>query len=278
MQFKGYYINLGNCIERNNKMKQQLLELGIAEQYQRFEAISGQGRPEHAQTKLTPGHLGCWLSHQKLWAEAEKTNSNLHIMEDDAIIGNLLPTTLKSIELEDASWDLLFTDVYFHPSPSPEQFERLRRLKQDFYNNRKITLVDLKNLSFTGTSSYLVNHRSARKLIDLIDGKWNSNLTIDVYLQKLVAQGKIRAYVTIPFLSTIGPENIVTTTGSQGPALLALNAFRESWYYNSVPQDIYARIKPCKCDTRTEPMLGIYLELLRNVLGTITNDINSENS
>ena len=278
MQFKGYYINLGNCIERNNKMKQQLLESGIAEQYQRFEAISGQGRPEHAQTKLTPGHLGCWLSHQELWAEAEKTNSHLHIMEDDAIIGNLLSTTLKSIELEDTSWDLLFTDAYFHPSPSPEQFERLRRLKQDFYNNRKIALVDLKNISFTGTSSYLINHRSARKLIDLINGKWNSNLTIDVYLQKLVSQGRIKAYVTIPFLSAIGPENIASTTGSQGPALPALNAFRESWYYDSAPQEIYARIKPCKCDTGTEPMLGIYLELLRNVLGTIASNTNFESS
>ena len=136
----------------------------------------------------------------------------------------------------------------------------------------------MKNLSFTGTSSYLINHRSARKLIDLINGKWNSNLTIDVYLQKLVSQGRIKAYVTIPFLSAIGPENIASTTGSQGPALPALNAFRESWYYDSAPQEIYARIKPCKCDTGTEPMLGIYLELLRNVLGTIASNTNFESS
>lgn len=107
MQFKGYYINLGNCIERNNKMRQQLLESGVAEQYQRFEAISGQGRLEQSQTKLTPGHLGCWLSHQELWAQAEKTKSHLHIMEDDAIIGNLLLTTLKSIELEDTNWEFI---------------------------------------------------------------------------------------------------------------------------------------------------------------------------
>jgi hypothetical protein len=269
MQFQGYYINLSSSIDRDAEMQRQLNALGMSGQYQRFEAVSGAESPQLLQTSLPPGHLGCWLSHQAVWARGKAANRHVHVLEDDAVLAPFLVTALKGIELDEDSWDLLFTDVYFHPPPTPEQFVRLRQWRRAFADSRKITLADLRYLPFTGTTSYLVNRRSIDKLMALVDGQWKQNKTLDVHLQGLVREGRLRALVTIPFLSGLGSCNVDSTTGSQGPALEALNAFREALYYQADLDEIYARISPCDCSGNTEPFLGIYLELLRNVLGNL---------
>jgi len=269
VKFEGLYINLPTSTDRDARMREQLAALGIAQSYRRFEAIRGAKAAQRGQTTLPDGHLGCWLSHQAAWVEGRESGRHLHVLEDDAILGDQLAAALKSLEPEDDGWDLIFTDVYFHPPPTPEQFARLRLWKQAFSDQRKITLADLKALPFTGTTSYLVNHRSIDKLLSLTDGKWTLNRTFDVHLQHLVGTGQIRAQVTIPFLSTLAADNIDSTTGAQGPALAALNAFREALYCKADADAIYARIRPCDDGLGTEPLLGIYLELLRNVLGRL---------
>lgn len=271
MQFDGYYINLDTSVDRDARMRQQLAALRIAGTYRRFEAIRGAGTPQRSQTTLTDGHLGCWLSHQAVWMQGIRAGRHLHVLEDDAILSPLLVQMLEKPNLDEDGWDLLFTDVYFHPPPSPVQFTQLMNWMQAFARGKGVVLADLKDLPFTGTTSYLVNHRGMEKLLALTDGQWTLNRSFDVHLQELVRQGKVRARVTVPFVSTIGPENLATTTGSQGPALAALNAFREALYYRADPSAIYARIRPCECrtETATAPLLGIYLELLRNVLGTL---------
>ena len=269
MHFNGYYINLLENTDRDARMQQQLSMLQIAENYRRFDAIRGAVAPQRSETTLPDGHLGCWLSHQAVWREGQKTGQHLHVLEDDAVIGPSLMPMLKELDLDEHGWDLLFTDVYFHPPPTPEQFASLMRWMQTFSEKKQITLVDLRELPFTGTTSYLVNRASIKKLLDLTDGQWKLNRTFDVMLQILVREGRILARTTIPFLTTIGPENIASTTGAQGPALAALNAFREALYYRSNPKAIYEKMMPCACENGTEPTLGIYLELLRHVLGTM---------
>jgi GR25 family glycosyltransferase involved in LPS biosynthesis len=268
MQFAGHYINLSACPERNENMRQRLSALGVLNSYRRFEAIRGADAPQRSESPLTDGHLGCFLSHRAVWAEGLKSGQHLHILEDDAVLSPVLVALLKNLELDADSWDLLFTDAYLHPPPTPENFVRLKFWMQAFAKSRKITLADLKDLPFTGTTSYLVNRCSIGKLQALMDGQWKLNRTFDVLLQDFVRDGKIRATVTIPFVSTISAENIDSSTGAQGPSLKALNAFREALYYKSDPERIYNSLKESMGEQETEPVLGIYLELLRNVLGS----------
>lgn len=250
-------------------MRHQFASLGISDRYKRFDATLGAEAPQRAETSMPAGHLGCWLSHQALWTQGLASAQHLHILEDDAVLSPLLFATLKAVDLPDSNWDLLFTDLYFHPPPTPEQFVRLRQWTRAYAENRKVTLTNLKDWSFTGTTSYLINRHSIAKLIALTDGQWKLNQTFDIHLRNLVRNGQIRAFVTIPFLTTLSSGNVASTTGGQGPAFAEINAFREAFFYKADPLAIYTKVKSCESTHDTEPMLGIYLELLRQVIGTI---------
>ena len=256
MQFNGFYINLDTSVERDIKMQQQFAAYSIGGNYKRFEAIRGGEVPQRLETTLPVGHLGCWLSHEAVWLQGQKTDQHLHILEDDAVLSPLLVKFLGELILDDDSWDLLFTDVYFHPPPSPVEFAQLRQWRQDFSKSNKVTLLDLKKSPFTGTTSYIVNRRSIDKLLRLTNGQWKLNRTFDVHLQDLVSQGRIKAHVTIPFLSSVSPQNVESTTGGQGPAIAALNAFREALYYKSNPDVVYAGLCRGDCMVQTEPQIG----------------------
>lgn len=266
ISYKGYYINLASSSDRNRAMREQFVSLGVTDRYTRFDAVAGAGSPRRQETTMPAGHLGCWLSHQAVWKRNFGSTQHIHVLEDDAALSPLLLKTLASIDLPDDAWDLLFTDVFFHPPPTPEQFAQITRCMAAYRERSHLTLMDLKNWSFTGTSSYLVNHRSIAKIHALTDGQWRLNRTLDVYLSELVRSERVRALVTIPFLTTLGHANADSTTGAQGSSFAEIAAFRESLYYRADPASIYANMENRHFSKDTDPLLALYLEMLHSVL------------
>ena len=59
------------------------------------------------------------------------------------------------------------------------------------------------------------------------------------------------------------------TTGGQDPTFAAINAFCEALDHKVDVEVIRAKLKPCEGALDTEPVLEIYLELLRQVVGTM---------
>ena len=275
MAYEGRYINLAGSEDRRRAMDAQLRARGLADTHRRFEAIRGADRPEQPLTTLRPGELGCWLSHLQVMAEATDPDRHLHVLEDDAVLSPRLTQVLRDLDRLGDDWDLLFTDVYLHPPPSPEQFAALRRAWQDHARHGRLTLMDLRGLAFTGTTSYVVHRRSRDKLRRLLDGQWRSHRTYDLFLQGLVREGRLQARVTVPFVTTIGPDNLDSTIGRQGPALRALNAFRQALHCDADPQALYAPLCPGPGAAATEPLLGLYLELLRAVLHSVGEPVTS---
>lgn len=269
MQYQGVYINLDSCCSRREQVERQLAELGVADRYSRFSAIRGSAAEERTQTTLPAGQLGCWLSHLAVWQQAEGKGSHLHVLEDDVALSPLLLRVLDEMRLDESSWDLIFTDVYFHPPPTPEQFAQLCSAREAFLRERRIALIDLRPLAFTGTTSYLVNQGSLKRLRGLLQGRWQSNQTIDVALQQLIRRGELRARLVFPFLSTMGPEHEQSTAGMQGPAIKALTAFRLAWFYSADPETLRREAIGCRCHANTAPLLELYLNCLREVLGTL---------
>ncbi|MFM7116506.1 MAG: glycosyltransferase family 25 protein [Planctomycetota bacterium] len=269
MLYTGLYINLDSSRDRRRRMEAELSSLGLAEKYQRFDAIRGDQTRERSQTTLTGGQLGCWLSHLAVWRQAEGKGSHLHVLEDDAALSPLLVRVLDELQLDEASWDLIFTDVYFHPPPTPEQFAELCAARKAFLKEKRISLIDLRQLAFTGTTSYLVNQRSLGRLGELLGGKWQSNQTIDVAMQQLIRRGELRARLAFPFLSTMAAQSEQSTAGMQGPAIKALDAFRQAWFYAADPAAIRQRTIDCQCHPSSDPLLELYLNSLRGVLGTL---------
>jgi GR25 family glycosyltransferase involved in LPS biosynthesis len=272
MQYQGVYINLATSQARRRRIECQLADLGIAGRYRRFEAIRGEGAREQDQTTLPAGQLGCWLSHLAVWRQAEGETKHLHVLEDDAALSSLLFRVLEKMQLDESSWDILLTDVYFHPPPTPEQFAQLRSAWQVFRAQQSISLIDLRYLSFTGTTSYLVNQKSLKRLGELLAGGWRSNQTIDVAIQQLIRRGELRARLAFPFLTTLAPEHEQSTAGLQGPAIKSLDAFRQAWFYAANPDLIRQRTLDCNCDASSDSLLELYLNCLRSVLGSIKHE------
>ncbi len=268
MPYKGFYINLERSRDRNDLMVRQLDALGLREKYTRFEAVNGAEVAHEYSTSLAPGELGCWLSHVELLQANREANTHIHVLEDDAIVHPLLAKAFDGLA-DTFAWDLLYTDIYFHPPPVPETFFRLKRAFQGYESSREIKLVNLEAISFTGTTSYFVNAHSIDKVLDLVDGQWTRNITIDLHLNQLVRGKKLTAFVVIPFLTTLSGLNSASTVGRQGPNLAALNLFRASFYAGADQKELYERIHALGEPSDTDPHLGVYVELLRHVLGNI---------
>lgn len=274
VEYTGFYINLAGSDERKHALLKNLDAIECADRYQRFDAVRGADVATQFDTTLSAGELGCWLSHLEIWRQARTADAAnslgfaFHIVEDDAVLTRTLPAFLGSFTGL-PEWDIIFTDVYFHPPPTPEQFIEFRQMCRQFTTNSKISLIDLTRVNFTGTTSYLVNRSSLDKVLGLLDGRWASNMTLDLYLRKLVATRQINAYVTLPFLTTINEHNEASSIGNQGPALHMLNQFRRSFVVGADVDSVLATALSLAPPLAPDAHLGVYLELLRHVLGTI---------
>ena len=114
--------------------------------------------------KLTPGQIGCALSHIKIWEKAIKDNNKyILVLEDDAIIPSNFNTIFKnSIENLPKNWDLLSFNCAWCSAKK--------------YNKKLYKLQN--NIC---TLSYLISTRGIQKIFNLLKSK-KFNEPIDVYL------------------------------------------------------------------------------------------------
>ena len=120
---KVFYINLDKDTDRREHMEKQLTSLGF--EYERFPAVDGRN-PEietdydekialrKNRVALTPGELGCAMSHRALYEKIVKENIDyMLIMEDDV---KLPDNFSKIVETEiskntnNKRWDYLSFD------------------------------------------------------------------------------------------------------------------------------------------------------------------------
>lgn len=101
-------ISLARCMERRRAIKAQMVSLGLSFRF--FDAIDGavghplfsKNAPNEAQRigakPLSSGQLGCWASHYIVWQECVNSGRPFVVLEDDAILDNMLfPKFLSSI-------------------------------------------------------------------------------------------------------------------------------------------------------------------------------------
>src|ERR1700761_1829036 len=93
LPYIGRYINLDRSPERRRELEAMLAGFGVADRYQRFTAVDGQER-EARFSAVSPGELGCFLSHYECLRDAPRGRP-IHIIEDDVVFG---PRTVSLIE------------------------------------------------------------------------------------------------------------------------------------------------------------------------------------
>ena len=80
---------------------------------------------------------------------------------------------------------------------------KLVRLRHKFAEKKKIRIMDLKNIWFAGSTTYIINNRSKRRLYDILDSEININTPYDIFLRENIRGDKINGFVFFPFITSI---------------------------------------------------------------------------
>ena len=109
---------------------------------------------------------------------------------------------LEYADAQLTGWDLIFTDIHVPPD-NFSLFRDLCRMRQCWEPKTKLTLTDLQPIVFACTSSFFLNRQSIGKYAELMSEKWKVGYPIDVYLRNLVHLGCLKAYLTVPFQTSV---------------------------------------------------------------------------
>jgi glycosyl transferase family 25 len=117
-----FVINLRRSVKRRREMSAQLDRLGLS--YRIFDATDGKALTEEellqhrrqnpGQPSLTPGQIGCALSHYRVYRTIEEEGIDTAlILEDDLRLSSELPRLLPQLEAELENDELIL--LYFVP-------------------------------------------------------------------------------------------------------------------------------------------------------------------
>jgi GR25 family glycosyltransferase involved in LPS biosynthesis len=233
----------------------------VASQYQRFEAVDGRAVAHEYATKLLPGELGTWLTHERVYQANTSTDAHLHIIDDDVILAQdpegKLEAVLGQADLQFTNWDLIFTEmlVPIHTDYFQLFFERMKFHAQ----SGDYTILDLCTIPFSGASSFFVNKQSVGKVLSLVSGKWTQDQGIDVYIAQLVHQGLLKAYVTIPFLTSLSPHHRQSDIrGSWDRGHCAREVYRRAFFVEGDPNSVLLEMQQLTQGAGIPPLASIY--------------------
>jgi GR25 family glycosyltransferase involved in LPS biosynthesis len=271
MQYEGFYINLTRSTERNKSMTTQINELGFSHLYRRFNAIEASFESNIANTPMKNGELGCWLSHVEIIKQHQGKDTHLHILEDDALLHPMLSTMPSLMEWLDnrVDWDIIYTDVYFHPPPSPEKFHQFLAACDQFRQQKKLNLISLESFSITGTTSYFINKRNIKKVYSLLNDQWKSGKTFDIFIAGLIKKKQLNAFSTAPFITSINPKISISTIADYGNNTATLDLLRRSLFIDASPEYLYQQSLELNKDQIIDPRIGLYAESIKTVLSHV---------
>jgi len=238
--YHGLYINLDRSPERRRSIEEQLAALGLQDVYVRFPAVDGKRIP-FPQSPLKPGEIGVFLSHRDALEAAKAKGQSVHILEDDALLTKHVPSVIEDAIRGDLfdRFDLLFTDILVNCQVSllkklSAAFEEIELPPSGTLRLRDLKLMDLAQVSFASTQSYVVGAKSVEKVIALYAQEIANGpkAPIDIFLRRQVLKGKLRAACTFPFITTGRLEEVIASTvADQGehklhPSLMVIAALR----------------------------------------------------
>jgi hypothetical protein len=241
MKYTGFYINLDRNPERRAGIEGELARNGL-EGYTRFAAANGNAL-NFPNPQLKVGEIGCFTSHYRLLDANRHRSEPLHVIEDDIVLSAQLQQVLNwaidSGQL--AKFDILYTDVAVpllnDACHAYKNFydAAVRRDASGQIESVAFSAIDMRELIFGSTCSFLVNPRSIAKLADLFAQELQTGaaLPIDLFIRKLCQGGSINVGCLFPFVTSIRPESVFATTMEKRfdelPALAA-NMLRYSFF------------------------------------------------
>ena len=212
--------------------------------------------------------MGLWLTHLQLLEAAHDTQVHLHLIEDDTVLARnaveRIEKVLAHVDVQFPDWDLIFTDAFI-TTQDVDVFCLLHRLIQQGDQTGTHALVDLHAIRWGGASSVLINKNSVGKLAALLANEWQHHLPIDLYLRHLVHTGKLKAYLTVPFLTSISPDSQQSDIrGAVSRSVAVAGAYRRAFFLDADLPALFAEIQELTSDMEKPTLLReIYLRTLQ---------------
>lgn len=183
---------------RDNRWKKYQHHLDDQGMEELLENIEFQKRDHHYQ--LTPGAIGCFLSHIRCWEKA-KTPVSL-ILEDDSLPQSHFHGELNRI-LENMPAD---TDIFLLSHLTDGKKTLMSRGPLYFYHLNQDCIFYLMNC-------YLITQQGIRKIMDrFAQDNHKFHKQIDSYLSDMIGEGQLQVYCT---LVNICPQIFVSPTTIQ---------------------------------------------------------------
>lgn len=211
----------------------------------------------------TPGSIldvekACFLSHLDAIEAAQSAAGHVLIAEDDILFGEgSLPAIESAVaRMAEGDWDILFTDLVIpFAGPMADFFLLRQRLVQ----SGQLTLVELGNLPFAGSTAYIVNRQAKQKMQNALAASMPLDQPYDLQLRHLVQAKILRAYVIVPFpttVSTFGDASQVQDPGNLVDAVWT--AYRRLIW---LERETEAAVRPLGMD-RAEPAAAAFARIL----------------
>lgn len=265
--YQGVFLNLPRSEQRRAALLAHLADVGALARYQHCEAVDGRAVAAEHPTTLDPGNLGLWLSHEKvLETFAPAPSNHLHLIEDDALLPHgavpLFDRVLTQLTAQIPDWDLLFTDVFL--APKTEFFLLLADKMKHYAETQAHTLLDLARLPFCCTTSFFINRASLGKYARLVAGHWKLGRPIDMHLRDLVHRGQLKAFLTVPFMTSISTQS--TTSDINSKVTLSQHVctlYRQAFFQEANLPALQAEMQKLTAGANSSPLLELYLSAER---------------
>ena len=267
--YQGYFINLAKNEARRASLTRNLQEVGLADRYQRCDAVDGRTVVPSQPTKLDPGNLGLWLSHEKILETNPTPAGHLHIIEDDAMLSrdaaHAFEMMLNVADTRVVEWDLVFTDIYVAIQPEP--VHQMIKQMESYAETKNQNLVSLARAQFASTSSMFINKASVGKYAGLISGKWTEGLPIDLYIRALVHHGLLKAFVTVPFLTSLSRESLQSDIrGTVDHSRSVFEVLRRSFFVDADHAALSVEMEELTRSAKVSPLANLFLSAERFML------------
>lgn len=235
------YINLDQAVGRRLRLEANFREY-MQDQDCELTRIPALGQSVihaiHRPRNLTGSELGCIYSHCQAITSALQNSApgRYHLIcEDDCKFGEhsarLMRDTLHHMNSTGTDWDLIFTSVAIGCSTELgdliDVFEYLLPRKlTSFQRGHEFTT--------SGASAYLLNPRSAAKLLPLFQDATRIKVPIDIYFRDLSKAGKIKTFFTFPFITGLDTADCASYIQTSNlPVGQTLGAFSNIYCINT---------------------------------------------
>ena len=209
---RGFYVNLDHCEERRQRLERNLKELGIAQRYERYRAISGD--EENARDRgLNAGEFGIWQTWLELLRNISTATASewdyLHVLEDDAEISSQFIDFCDQLSGSEPVFDVLVTDMYVNPSIH-------RALAEQHDQMKWRDAIKIRRDVYSGCLSSVMIHRGrVSSVLRMLEDVWRQPgklLPLDNTLRRLMHEKRLSIARTAPFLTSVREEDVLQSS------------------------------------------------------------------